>query len=70
MSPEELANRFAYHPPLTDERRAAHETVRDLCWKLAVELNGLLPEGREKSLAIKSLEEAMFWSNAGVARQD
>jgi hypothetical protein len=28
-----------------------------------------VPEGREKSLALTRLEEALFWSNAGIARE-
>lgn len=70
MRPEDLVNRFAYHPPPNDERRTDHETVRRLCWLLADNMNGLLPSGREKSLAITRLEEAMFWANAAIARQD
>jgi len=33
-----------------------------------LELNEIIPDGREKSLAITHLEEVMFWSNAGLAR--
>ncbi|MGH3375967.1 MAG: DUF7681 family protein [Actinoallomurus sp.] len=37
---------------------------------MADALNEVLPEGREKSLAITNLEQAMFWANAAVARQE
>lgn len=66
---ENLAHRFNYHPPKTDARRTAHEDVRATCLALAEELDGLLPDGREKSLAITKIEEAMFWANAALARQ-
>lgn len=69
MDAAEISNRFAFHPASTPERQAAHETVRDGALSLAAEWNGDLPEGREKSLAITKLEEAMFWANAAVARQ-
>lgn len=69
MAPEEIANRFAFHPAGTPDRAAAHDAVRNNCAQMADWLNSALPEGREKSLAITHLEEVMFWSNAAVARQ-
>ena len=69
MSPEDLRNRFYYHPPLTDRRKAEHSGVRERCLELAEFLYELLPEGCEKSLAVNKLEEAMFWANAALARQ-
>ena len=69
MDATELDNRFRYHPPNTPERIDAHETVRDLTSRLARELNEILPEGREKALAITKLEETGFWANAAIARQ-
>ncbi len=68
MDTNDIENRFKFHPATTDEKRLAHESVREACKTLAHMFNGLLPEGREKSLAITHLEEVMFWANAGLAR--
>jgi hypothetical protein len=67
MDKAELQNRFDYHPP-TDERARAHTRIRTYLLQMAEEFNESLPEGREKSLAITKLEEAMFWANAALAR--
>ncbi|HEY2763390.1 MAG TPA: hypothetical protein VGJ13_05170 [Pseudonocardiaceae bacterium] len=69
MGIPDLDNRFSYHAPLTEGRRHAHETVRQECRDLAGLLDGLLPDGREKSTAITNLEQVMFWANAALARQ-
>jgi hypothetical protein len=64
----DLQNRFRFHPADTKGKQDAHEHVREQCRRLAENLNELLPEGREKSLAVTNLEQAMFWSNAALAR--
>lgn len=69
MTPEDIENRFAFHPASDDEKRMAHTSVRQNCLQLAQFLNDNLPEGREKSLAITKLEEVMLWGNAALARQ-
>lgn len=69
MDINDIRNRFYYHAPKTEERRRAHEDVRTVCLTLAVALNDLVPDGREKSLAVKAVEDAMMWANAGIARQ-
>ncbi len=69
MDQAEIDNRFDFHPPTSDERANAHRQMRDLCGVLAEGLNALLPEGREKALAITNLEQVMFWGNAAIARQ-
>lgn len=69
MDSVELANRFRYHPPLTLICQQDHERVRELCWELAKHLNAVLPEGREKAVAVTNLEQVMFWANASLARQ-
>jgi hypothetical protein len=68
VAPEDIANRFAFHPATTDEKRDAHTSVRQQCRQLADALNAQLPEGREKALAITHLEEVMMWGNAALAR--
>lgn len=69
MSPEDIDNRFRFHPARTPRRQRQHEAVRSACADLARRLDGLLPDGREKSTAITNLEQVMFWANAGLARQ-
>lgn len=66
---DDLDNRFAFHPARTPDRQAAHEQVRERCRNLADELLQLVPPGREASLVVTHLEEAMMWANAGIARQ-
>lgn len=68
MAQTDIDLRFDYHPPSNPGVRQAHENVRFGCKNLANYLNGHLPEGREKSLAITKLEEVMFWANAAIAR--
>lgn len=65
----ELADRFSYHPALTDEKRFAHERIRSNVLSLAERFNEILPDGREKSIVMTKLEEAMFWANAAEARK-
>lgn len=69
MDIAELENRFTYHAPDPAKARA-HETVRNTVRNLAVYLDSLLTDGREKSLVMTHLEEATFWANASLARND
>jgi hypothetical protein len=68
MSPDDITHRFAFHPATTEEKKAAHGSVRSACESLAHFVNEKCPDGREKSLAITKLEEVMFWANAALAR--
>lgn len=65
---EDLTRRFTFHP--ADERRAEkHEEIRGILLSAAQDIDELIPDGREKSTCITNLEQAMFWANAGLARQ-
>ncbi|MFB7461703.1 hypothetical protein [Streptomyces sp. NPDC056188] len=65
----DIEHRFAFHAATTDEKRDAHGSVRQACRRLADHINETCPDGREKSLALTAIEEAMFWGNAALARQ-
>lgn len=65
----DLAQRFDYHPPAHDGIKHAHEDARYALLTVARIINELCPDGREKSLAITKLEEAMMWANAAIARK-
>lgn len=67
---DELALRFNYHQPNTQEKIDRHRQVREACLGAAarvVEATGA--SSREQSTAITKLEEAMFWANAAIARE-
>lgn len=66
----DIENRFSYHPADTPERIKAHEDVRGLCKTLAHLLDGRLPDGRHKALALTAVEETMHWANAAIACQE
>ena len=65
---EDLDRRFNYHAPDT-ERVQLHEQAREQLKLVAHFVESRVPDGREKSLALTKLEEAMFWTNAAIARQ-
>jgi len=68
MDAADINNRFAYHGQGDPDRASKHTVIRSNCRVLADFFNETLPEGREKSLAVTRVEEAMFWANAAVAR--
>jgi hypothetical protein len=62
-----IENNFRYHKPGEAVERK-HEQIRSMLGAIAEEMNRLLPGGREAQLVQTKLEEAMFWANAAVAR--
>jgi hypothetical protein len=69
MKPEEIQRRFTYHAPKNDQP-AKYEAIRAKAKELASLVNDLCPDGRETSLAITKIEEAVMWANAGIARRE
>lgn len=67
LSQAELDNRFSYHPPKPGQNEV-YEELRFEAKGLAAKIDALVPDSREKSTALTHLESAVFWANAGVAR--
>jgi hypothetical protein len=67
MTKEEIECNFTYHAPKPGQPEI-YQDIRTLAKELALDINEVVPEGREKSLALTKLEEAVMWSNAGISR--
>lgn len=64
---QQIENNFKSHDVSTEQAQNM-EHIRQEVKALAYTIEALVPQGREKSLALTKLEEAMFWANAGIAR--
>ena len=69
ITKKDLDNRFTYYPPKGDQAET-YASVRRAAKQLANKINKVCPDSREKSLAITKIEEAVFWTNAGIAREE
>jgi hypothetical protein len=67
LDEQDLVRRFTYHPPSGDQPDR-YEKIRGRGLDLARLVDGLVPDGREKALAITAIEQAVMWANAGIAR--
>ena len=47
-----------------------YEQIRNQGLEMAVMIKNLTPESREQALAITSLEQAVMWANAAIARRE
>ena len=63
----EIHDLFHYHRP-SENGALVHKDLSDLFTSLAVDLDLLCPNGREKSLAFTHLETAKMFASAAVAR--
>ena len=63
----QIENNFTYHTP-KEGQPEKYQSLRNQAKELAYLIDELVPNSREKSLAMTKLEEAIFWANAGIAR--
>lgn len=64
----DLDRNYTYHKP-DDDKILRHQAIRESGRELAQLVITRTPPGREQSLALTKIEEAMFWANAAVARE-
>ena len=65
----QLDKQFTYHAPFGDQVDR-YANIRGLLRVLAARLCELVPDSVERSEALTSLQLAMFWANAGIARNE
>lgn len=66
---EQIDNNFRYHAP-KEGQPEKYEAIRSTARTFAYLIDELVPNSREKSLAMTKLEEAVMWANAGIARNE
>lgn len=63
-----LENRFTFHPVQSQEQADKYAKIRGAALAFAELIDELAPDSREKTIAINSLDEAVMWANASIAR--
>lgn len=65
----DIRRRFTYHAPKADQPQR-YVVLRDAAHDLARLIVTETPPSREQALALTKLEEAIFWANASIARNE
>ncbi len=65
----DLDNRFTYHAPHGNQI-ARYEMLRGAARNYAQIIVELTPQSREQAVALTNLEQATFWANAAIARNE
>ena len=66
MDALELVHRFQRNE-VSEADVTKMETLRDEVRLLAMTVNALVPDSREKSLALTALEESLMWANKAIS---
>lgn len=64
---ERIEDAYTYHPADSDQEKK-YSRIRNKAKELAYIIEEECPVSREKSFAMKALEEASMWANASIAR--
>jgi hypothetical protein len=65
-----IERNFTYHSPKSEEDVKKYEKIREETRKYVREVINLLPDNRERGIAIERLEEVVLWANAAIARKN
>ncbi|SPT95568.1 Uncharacterised protein [Lysinibacillus capsici] len=57
---------FMYHSPKADQPKR-YDAIRTKAKELALLINEVCPESREKALALTNLQQTTMWANASIA---
>ena len=66
---ERIERNFTYHPPKAGQPER-YEKIRSTAKQLALLIDEECPTSREQALAMTTLEQAVFWANAAIARNE
>ena len=65
----QIERSFTYHAPFGDQPRR-YNGLRETAKQLAYQICAYTKPSREQSLALTNLEQAIFWANAAIARNE
>jgi hypothetical protein len=66
MTKEDIDSIFIYHPP-TEAQALIYVEIRKAARNLALDILQWVPASAEQTLAIRHLQQAVMFANAGVA---
>ncbi len=66
MKPLDIESMFKFHPATT-VTADKHDIVRTVMLATARQIELVTPRSPEQTLALRSMQEAMFWANAAIA---
>lgn len=69
ITDQDIETRFTFHSSKGSQPQR-YVLLRDAAKDLAYEIVRNTPDSREQSLAITNLEQAIFWANAAIARNE
>lgn len=69
MNSDDIRARFNEPSPSAETNRL-RSSVRSAVMSVAFDLDDCLPEGRERSLALTYLQQALMWADAALIRAD
>jgi hypothetical protein len=66
LSKEDIEAIFTYHPP-SEGQAVLYKAIRDTARQLAHDMLEYVPASAEQTLAIRHLQQAVMFANAGIA---